>query len=87
MRKFIIRILSCRDRPVGRPVGRAAGLNLALPGPAALSIPVSDIISVKMNGFGWEKLLVSRCHPTQSTHPEAVKKIRGIIPKINFVHI
>ena len=34
-------ILSCRDRPVGRPVGRAAGLNLALPPCHGLSLSVT----------------------------------------------
>ena len=37
-RGAIVPCLSCRDRPVGRPVGRAAGLDLALPPCLSLSV-------------------------------------------------
>jgi hypothetical protein len=67
------------------PVGRVAGLNLALL--HCLSLSVTLIFFVKMNEFDWGKLSVSRCHTTPITHPKAGTVFRGKIPKINSVHI
>jgi len=36
------------------PVGRVAGLTSALPAAAARFLPVGDMVSVKMNVFGWQ---------------------------------